>query len=69
MECRQGRGLQERVQDLVARLDKAQAAAASDSAQKADQAERLQAELDAANARLAAEQAAHVQVKLPRILV
>lgn len=52
---------------MATRLDQAQAAAVSDTARKADQAGRLQAELDAAKARLAAEQAARAQVKLPQI--
>ena len=60
--CRQGRGLQERVRELASRLDQTQAAAASDTAQKADQAGRLQAELDAANAKHAAEQVARDKV-------
>ncbi|KAK9835585.1 hypothetical protein WJX74_003633 [Apatococcus lobatus] len=58
----QGRGLQERVRELASRLEQAQAAAASDTAQKVNQAEQLQADLDAANSRLATGEVAREQV-------
>ncbi|KAK9838407.1 hypothetical protein WJX84_002853 [Apatococcus fuscideae] len=54
----QGRGLQARMQDLSSRLAQAQAAAASETAQKADEAGRLQLDVNALNLRLLAEQEA-----------